>query len=257
MFIDFIPMLRDNYCYLIYDDDGTAALIDPAEAQPALAAVNAKRLELVAILNTHHHFDHVGGNQDLLAVHPKLRVIGFGPDASRIPGLNEPVRNADTVRIGKLEGRILSVPCHTQGHIAYLFGDALFSGDTLFAAGCGRFFEGTAEDMVHALYDVILALPDETKIYCGHEYTEKNLLFAQTVEPDNPAIHQKLDDVVAKRRSGQPSLPTTLAEERTYNPFLRLESPVLQASLVSQGACAQDAGPVERMAALRRLKDSF
>jgi hydroxyacylglutathione hydrolase len=256
--IELIPVLWDNYAYLLVDEaTNEAAIIDPAEADPVLAVVRREGVKPTAILNTHHHQDHTAGNLDLLAAHPELRVVGSKADSDKIPGITHPVVTGDVVRVGALEGRVLFVPCHTRGHIAYLFGRALFSGDTLFAAGCGRFFEGTAAEMYHALTDVIGALPDDTLVYCGHEYTENNLEFAKTLEPNNAALLRKLEAVKSLRADGQPSIPTTLGEERTYNPFLRTHALDLVAAVARAVPGVDAADPVRVLAAVRALKDDF
>lgn len=253
-----VPVLSDNYAYLLIDDASkTAAVVDPSEAEPVLAAAAREGVALIAVLNTHHHFDHTGGNVELAAARPGLEIIGFEPDRDRIPGITRGVREGERVRVGALEGRVLFVPCHTTGHVAFVFGEALFSGDTLFAAGCGRFFEGTAKEMYRALYEVLGALPGETLLYCGHEYTEKNLRFASALEPNNPEVKRKLEAVVRLREKGLPSVPTTLAEERTYNPFLRVGSPELAAGVAQRMPEANLRDPVQVLAAVRALKDNF
>lgn len=253
-----VPLLRDNYGWLLIDEaSGVAAIVDPAEAAPVLAAAEREGVALAAILNTHHHWDHTGGNLELLAALPALEVVGWAEDAARIPGITRAVGEGDEVRVGGLVGRVLPVPCHTSGHVAYLFGDALFSGDTLFAGGCGRFFEGTAAQMYRALYEVLGPLPEDTRIFCGHEYTEGNLRFAQSLEPESPAVREKLAEVKRLRAEGRPTVPTTLGEERGYNPFLRVAAPELQAA-VRRARPEVDLGdPVAILGALRSLKDSF
>jgi hydroxyacylglutathione hydrolase len=253
-----VPVLEDNYAYLVIDQwSGQAAIVDPAEAEPVLEAVRREKVELTAILNTHHHYDHTGGNIALLHARPFLTVIGSAAESGKIPGLTLSVKDGDTVRIGGLEGRVLFVPCHTQGHVAYAFDRALFSGDTMFAAGCGRFFEGTAAEMYHALYEVIGKLPDDTLIYCGHEYTENNLAFAETLEPNNLALKKKLAEVHALREQERPTIPTTLGEERTYNPFLRVFSEELIRSVARERPEVDAKDPVSILAAVRALKDEF
>jgi hydroxyacylglutathione hydrolase len=253
-----IPQLADNYAYLLADPDvGKAAIIDPAEIEPIVRATEARGLRLIAILNTHHHADHTGANRALVERLPGLEVIGSRADAERIPGLTRAVGDGDRIQIGGLQGEALFVPCHTRGHVAYRFGRALFTGDTLFAAGCGRFFEGSAADMHRALIEVIGALPDDTLIYAGHEYTEKNLRFALTVEPDNPAITAKLAEVLELRRQGRPTLPTTLGAERSYNPFLRPSAPGILAALSTAEPGVDPGDPIAVIGALRRLKDRF
>lgn len=253
-----VPMLQDNYGWLVVDEASKrAAIVDPAEPEPVLAAVAREGVALVAVLATHHHFDHVGGVEALCDHVPGLEVYGWGADAERIPRLTRPLAAGDAIAIGALRGRVVAVPCHTRGHVAYLFDDALFSGDTLFAAGCGRFFEGTARDMYHALYDVLGALPDATRVYCGHEYTSKNLEFAASLEPTNAAIATKAAEVRDLRAGSLPSVPTTLGEERTYNPFLRVSSPELVASVAARRPGVDLADPIAVLAAVRALKDDF
>jgi hydroxyacylglutathione hydrolase len=253
-----IPLLADNYGYLLIDEaTNEAAVIDPAEAEPVLARAGEEKVDLIAILNTHHHYDHTGGNLDLLRAKPELKVIGSREDGDKIPGITHSVGDGDAVAIGSLEGRVLFIPCHTRGHVAFHFGRALFTGDTLFAAGCGRFFEGTARDMYRALYDRLLGLPDDTLIYCGHEYTETNLEFAETLEPKNAALKAKLAEARALSRSDRPTIPTTLGEERTYNPFLRVRSAELRSSVARMRPDIDLDDPISVLSAVRSLKDEF
>lgn len=225
-----IPQLMDNYAYLVIDlATGDAGVVDCAEAGPVLAAVARERVHLTAILPTHHHYDHVGGNEALLAARPELTVYGFD---ERIPGLTRRVRDGDRLRLGGQEARVIFIPAHTTGHIAYYFEQArsVFTGDTLFAGGCGRLFEGDAAMMIHSL-SKLLALPDDTRVYFGHEYTEKNLRFALTLEPNNAELRQKHAWAVEQNRRNLPTTPTTLASEKNTNPFLRWRSPELRATL--------------------------
>ncbi len=256
MKITIVEQLMDNYAYLITDgESGKAAIIDPAEADKVMKAVEREGLELVAILNTHHHWDHTGGNEDLVAAQPNLRVIGFAPDAERIPKITEPVDEGDTVEIEGLQGVVMSVPCHTTGHVAYRFGDALFSGDTLFAAGCGKFFEGTAADMHKALIKVIGGLPGDTKIYCGHEYTLSNLKFAKHIDPNNPAVDEMIAIAEQCAKEQRPTIPTTIDQERTYNPFMRPDAEGIKAA-VARGMPGLDVDdPVLVLGTLRKMKD--
>jgi hydroxyacylglutathione hydrolase len=220
----------DNYAYLVLDEaTGEAGVVDCAEAPPVLAAVGRERVRLTAILPTHHHFDHVGGNEDLLAAHPELTVYGFD---ERIPGLTRKVQDGDLLRLGNQEARVIFIPAHTTGHIAYYFERArsAFTGDTLFAGGCGRLFEGDAAMMIRSL-SKLLALPEETKIYFGHEYTEKNLRFALTLEPQNAELKQKHAWALEQNRKNLPTTPTTIASEKNTNPFLRWRSHELRATL--------------------------
>ncbi len=252
MSIHVLPQLRDNYAYLVVSD-GQAAVVDPAEAELVIDAVEALGVPLVAIWNTHHHFDHTGGNEVLAQHYPGIQIVGPAKESSQIPGLTRAVQAGDLVALGDKAARVLDVGCHTRGHLAYAWQGALFSGDTLFAAGCGRFFEGTADDMYRALYQVLAQLPDETLLYCGHEYTENNLLFAASLEPEHPAVLRKLEQVRRLRAQGEPSVPTTLGEERAYNPFLRVHEASLQHAVRTRRP--EVAGPVATLAALRALKD--
>ncbi len=250
-----IPLLRDNYGYLlICEKSREAAIIDPSEAEPVLKRVEQENVKLKAILNTHHHRDHTGGNEGILAQH-NLEVYGHKSDGARIFGLTQGVDEGDEIKIGELSGRVLFVPGHTTGHIAYLFGNNLFSGDTLFTAGCGRLFEGTAEQM-HGSLIKLMVLPDDTKVYCGHEYTENNLRFAVTLEPKNHKLVSRFERVQGLRTRGAPTVPATLEEEKQTNPFLRWDSKELQASLKSQAPDSR-LDPVSVFAKVRQLKDSF
>jgi hydroxyacylglutathione hydrolase len=254
-----VPQLADNYAYLVIDAGSRqAGVVDCAEAGPVLAEVGRRSVELVAVLATHHHFDHVGGNADLLAARPTLRVYGSAGDAPRIPGINHRVQDGDPVEIGALRGRVIMIPAHTSGHVAYHFPAerAVFTGDTLFAGGCGRLFEGDAAEMMRSL-GRLAALPDDTRVYCGHEYTEKNLRFAAMLEPGNGPLAEKLRRVQALRRDGKFTVPSTIGEEKVTNPFLRVESPELIASVRER---VRDVPPGDRVAlfaAVRGLKDRF
>ena len=225
-----IPQLMDNYAYLVVDPDtGQAAIVDCAEAEPVLRTIAQERVTLTAVLPTHHHFDHVGGNLDLLAAQPGLAVYGVD---QRIPGLTQAVRDGDHVRVGSLDARVIFIPAHTTGHIAYYFSGqhAVFTGDTLFAGGCGRLFEGDAAMMIRSL-SKLSALPDDTDVYFGHEYTEKNLRFALTLEPHNAALEKKHAWAQAQNRQGGTTTPTTIASEKATNPFLRWDSAELRQTL--------------------------
>jgi hydroxyacylglutathione hydrolase len=254
-----VPQLLDNYAYLVIDPaTHEAAVVDCAEASPVLAEVKRRGIRLTTVLATHHHFDHVGGNNDLRAALPDLRIFGSAEDAPRIPGITNPVHDGDSVSVGKLAGRIIFIPAHTSGHVAYYFPNskAVFTGDTLFAAGCGRLFEGDAKQMMSSLQRLAV-LPDDTRVYCGHEYTQKNLEFAATLEPSNRAVSEKLQAVRVRRGRGEPTVPSTIAEEKATNPFLRTSSPELAASVRAKvpGLAAGD--PVALFAATRALKDRF
>jgi hydroxyacylglutathione hydrolase len=251
MRIEQIPILADNYAYLIHDDEaGTVLAVDPAEPTPVLAAIAESGSTLTHILCTHHHWDHAGGNRGMLDVWPDAQVVGSGEDAEKIEGISLRVAHKETRTFGGLNARILAVPCHTRGHVAYLFEDALFCGDTLFVAGCGRFFEGNAREMHEALNGILGSLPGETRVYCGHEYTVSNLAFALHIEPHNDAARAKMAWARKRREEGRSTVPSTLAEEKTYNPFMRVDEADVQRACSSQDS-------VEVMARLRELKNDF
>ena len=250
-----IPLLRDNYGYLIVcQKTNRAAIVDPSEPTPVLRRIEEETVKLTAILNTHHHRDHTGGNEGLLAGNA-LEVYGHKSDEARIPGLTHGVDEGDEISVGELRGKVLFIPGHTTGHIAYLFENNLFCGDTLFTAGCGRLFEGTAEQM-HASLKKLMALPDETKVYCGHEYTENNLRFAITLEPKNHKLVSRFERVQALRGRGASTVPATIEEEKQTNPFLRWDSREIQATLKARTPDLR-MDPVSVFAQIRKLKDAF
>lgn len=252
-----IPCLQDNFAYLIIcTQTNDAAVVDPAEATPVLNTIRKTGTNPVGILNTHHHWDHVGGNEELLKKFPRLRVYGHASDKGRIPGQNVSLEEGDLVEIGNLQGHITHNPGHTSGAITYYFENTAFTGDTLFAAGCGRLFEGTPQQMYQSLNEKIGGNPLSTNIYFGHEYTGKNLRFAQSVEPGNPYIHQKLNDVREIRRTGKFTTPSTLEAEYQTNPFMRCDSPEIQAT-VQKHDPKNDLSPVSVFRVLRQLKDRF
>ncbi|MBX3024891.1 hydroxyacylglutathione hydrolase [bacterium] len=250
-----VPQLSDNYAYLVIDErTQQAGIVDCAEAPPVLQAVARERVTLTAILPTHHHYDHVGGNEALLQAIPGLAVYGVD---DRIPGLTQRVQDGDTIALGSLSARVVFIPAHTTGHIAYYFPDerAVFTGDTLFAGGCGRLFEGDAAMMIGSL-SKLLVLPDDTRVYFGHEYTEKNLRFARTLEPENAALREKHAWSEAQMRAGATTTPTTIGSEKATNPFLRWTSPELRATLRARFP-ELPMTDVEVFARTRALKDSF
>ena len=250
-----IPLLRDNYGYLVVcETTGEAAVVDPSEGEPVLRRAEKEKVRLKAILNTHHHRDHTGGNPFLLERLP-LEVYGHKVDQDRIPGMTHPLEDGDEITIGEIKAKVLFIPGHTRGHVAYLFGNKLFCGDTLFVAGCGRLFEGTAEQMLDSL-SRLKALPGDTLVYCGHEYTEKNLQFALTVEPNNPKLAEKMQKVRALRANGVSTVPSTMAEEWETNPFFRWDSEEIRGS-VRKNAPGISLDPVSVFAEVRRLKDQF
>jgi len=247
--VERIPTWKDNYTYLlICEETREAAVVDAPELEPVLRRVEETGARVVKILSTHHHPDHSMANP-ALAEHFAAPVLGHASDRDRLPGFTTGLEEGDSVALGRHVARILHIPAHTRGHIAYVFDEAqaLFCGDTLFAAGCGRLFEGTPE-MMWAAMQKLAALPDTMRVFCGHEYTESNLAFAAHIEPDNLAVQWKLERVREVRAKTAPdwhdatsaemTVPSTLAEERATNPFLR----------------AADAAELGRR---RSLKDSF
>jgi hydroxyacylglutathione hydrolase len=253
-----VPQLSDNYAYLVVDDTSKeCGVVDCAEADKVLAAVKQHGLKLVAVLPTHYHFDHVGGNEDIVRAVPGLRVYGARGENGRIPAQTNEVDDGSTAEIGSLKGRVIGIPAHTNGHIAYYFPqlNAVFTGDTLFVAGCGRVFEGKAQTMVDSLAK-LAGLPDSTQVYCGHEYTEKNLRFALTLEPSNQVLKSKHDWAVKARAEGKYTIPSTIGEEKQINPFLRTDNDELRANLKKiDPSLANDR--VAIFAKTRELKDRF
>jgi hydroxyacylglutathione hydrolase len=222
------PCLKDNFGVLIHDPaSGATASIDAPEAAPVEAALQKTGWKLTDILVTHHHADHTQGIGALKADH-KCRVVAPRAEAARIAHVDETVGEGDTVRVGALAGRVIDTPGHTAGHISYFFpADKLaFVGDTLFSIGCGRVIEGTPEMMWHSLLK-LRALPDDTRFYCGHEYTQANIRFAKTVEPDNKALAARAVEADKELAAGQPTIPATIGAEKAANPFLRADDPAL------------------------------
>lgn len=253
LIVEQIPVLKDNYIYLLREpEQGAVAVVDPAVAGPVQERLGAHGWRLTHILNTHHHGDHTGANLELKAS-TGCTIVGPRADHARIPGIEVMVGDGDRFALGAAEAQVFDVPGHTSGHIAFWFpeSEALFCGDTLFALGCGRLFEGTPAQMWASL-GKLRRLPDPTRVYCAHEYTESNARFALTVEPGNPALVARAAAVKAARAQGQPTVPSTMGEERATNPFLRADVEGIGAGLVA-GAC----DPVAVFAAIRRAKDSF
>ena len=247
------PCRKDNYGFLVHDaESGLTAVVDTPEVAPIERALAETGWKLSHILNTHHHNDHAGGNLELKAA-TGCTVIGPRADADRIPGIDEGVGDGDMVELGKHRARVYDTPGHTKGHICFYFEDdgIAFVGDTLFALGCGRLFEGTPAQMWHSLskFD---AWPDDTRVYCAHEYTQANARFALTVEPGNRALRDRAADIDRLRANGTPTVPTTMGLERATNPFLRPDSPDLQRTIGLEGADV-----VEVFAKTRALKDAF
>ena len=253
--IQAIPALNDNYIWFIEDTDTRRVLIvDPGDAEPAINAIKQQQLIPAALLITHHHHDHIDGINQLVELYD---IPVYGPKIATIPSVTHPLTANDTLIIDSTFPAItiLDISGHTAVHIAFLFDDCLFCGDTLFGAGCGRLLGGTAEQLFHSLQK-IAQLPTRTQIYCAHEYTQANLYFAQVVEPDNPDIQQRILDTATLRQQGKPSLPSTLALELATNPFLRGDQPtVIQAAESFSGKQLTTA--VEVFTELRLWKDHF
>ncbi|XP_071438564.1 hydroxyacylglutathione hydrolase, mitochondrial isoform X2 [Hetaerina americana] len=259
MKIRILPALQDNYMYLVVDEvSKEAACVDPVEPEKVLRAVKEEGVKLTTVLTTHHHWDHAGGNKNLVKMAGgsgeavSLCVVG-GDD--RIEALTRKVVHGEEFAIGSLSIRCLSTPCHTSGHICYYVSGpnhppVVFTGDTLFIAGCGRFFEGTPKQMYTALVEILGNLPDNTQVYCGHEYTLQNLKYAQHVEPANETIQDKMSWAHSKRSKEEPTVPSTIGVEKLINPFMRVHDPAVQ----------QHAGqnePIATMGFIRTEKDSF
>jgi hydroxyacylglutathione hydrolase len=247
--IAIVPCLSDNYAYLV-KAGGACAVVDPSEPGPVTAALAARGWRLSHILNTHHHLDHTGGNLALKQATGAL-VVGPGKDAARIPGIDVGVEEASGWEFSGLAVQVLEVPAHTRGAITFVIGGNAFTGDTLFAMGCGRLFEGDPAMMWGSL-SKLMRLPDATKVYCGHEYTENNGRFALTLEPGNPALQARMNLVRAARGAGRTTMPSDMGLEKATNPFLRVASKEIRKSLVMENA-----GEVAVFGEIRRRKDSF
>lgn len=248
-----LPVLNDNYIYLIHDPvSGETAVVDPAVAQPVLDTLSLKGWTLKYIFNTHHHWDHVGANLELKEK-KECQILASEADQARIPGIDKGLKQGDEIKLGNQVAKVIATPGHTFGHIVYHFPDsnALFCGDTLFSMGCGRLFEGTAEQMWHSLQQ-LKALPKETHIYCAHEYTQANGKFALSIEPKNQQLQQRIQQVKQLREHNKPTVPSTLEQELATNPFLRENQPEIQQSIQMTG---QPISEVFRK--IRELKDNF
>ncbi|XP_020229114.1 hydroxyacylglutathione hydrolase cytoplasmic isoform X1 [Cajanus cajan] len=251
-----VPCLQDSYSYLIVDESSReGAVVDPVEPEKVLEAANSHGVNLKLVLTSHRHGDHAGGNEKIKQLVPGIKVYGGSVD--NVKGCTDKVQNGDKVSLGA-DVNILSLhtPCHTKGHISYYVTGkedeqpAVFTGDTLFIAGCGKFFEGTAEQMYQSLCVTLGSLPKSTRVYCGHEYAEKNLQFALTIEPDNSRIQQKLTWAQNQKQAGLPTIPSTIEEEMETNPFMRVDLPALQEKI----GCKS---PIEALRELRKVKDKW
>lgn len=245
-----VPCLSDNYAYLVKAGDAVA-VVDPSEPGPVTAALGTRGWRLSHILNTHHHLDHTGGNLALKQA-TGARVVGPAKDAARIPGIDVGVEEASGWEFGGLSVQVLEVPAHTRGAISFVIGGNAFTGDTLFAMGCGRLFEGDPAMMWNSL-SKLMRLPDATRVWCGHEYTENNGRFALTLEPGNQALQARMVDVrMARAEGGKITMPSDMGLEKATNPFLRVASPEIRKSLGMEKA-----GDVAVFGEIRRRKDSF
>ena len=255
--LEIVPVsaFRDNYIWTLRSPGGrSAVVVDPGDAGPVHAHLARENLDLSAILVTHHHPDHVGGVAELAAKH---EVPVYGPRGEPIPAMTHAVGGGDTVTLAAIGAsfEVIDIPGHTRAHVAYYGAGALFCGDTLFACGCGRLFEGTAEQM-YASLEKLKALPDDTRVYCGHEYTLANIGFARAVEPANPALAKREERDRRLRESGRPTLPSTLGEEKLTNPFLRCAEPAVVES-ANKYLGARIADPVRVFSAIRDWKNEF
>ncbi len=248
-----IPCLSDNYAFLCRDQaTGIVALVDAPEAAPIKAALSEKGWGLDLILLTHHHYDHIDGVPELLDAYGS-KVIGAQADAHRLPPLDIALAEGDAVRIGDTNGTTIDVSGHTVGHVAFYFptANAVFTADSLMALGCGRLFEGTPDMMWESL-SKLAALPDDTIVYSGHEYTAGNAKFALTIEPDNPALQARSKEIIDKRTMGIATVPSRLADEKVTNPFLRAHLPEVKSAIGMA-----DASDVALFAEIRKRKDNF
>jgi hydroxyacylglutathione hydrolase len=253
--ISTVPTQSDNYTYLVRRaGQAVAVVVDPGEGASVIRALDALGVTAAAVLCTHHHRDHIEGLGALLERFGELPVYAHEADRGRVPHASHHLSHGQTFRVAELDFSALHVPGHTRGALAYLHEGSVFTGDTLFVAGCGRLFEGSAEQMYGSLNLTLAALPAATAVYCGHEYTQKNLAFALEMEPSNGAVREKAERVSDMRRRGEPSVPSTLGEELSTNPFLRCQSPEIVARLADRLGAAD---PVSVFAALRAAKDTY
>ena len=253
MNIDIIPCLNDNYSYLIHEESSNAVvIIDPSEFTPCDKIISQKYKKLDYILNTHHHFDHVGGNKELKKKY-NAKIFGFENDKNRIPNIDKLLKDNQEFKIGNLNFKTLFIPGHTIGHIAFYLKkeQIVFTGDTLFSMGCGRVFEGTYEQMFNSL-NKLKSLPENTKVYCGHEYTYKNLEFCLKFNPNNNLLKKKKEIVEVKVRDAKPTVPSTISDEIKMNVFLRYNDPDVKKALNLKRA-----SDFEIFSKLRDLKDNF
>lgn len=256
--VEILPAFTDNYIFVVSDADlGLAMVVDPGDANVVLKYLKAKDLHLALILNTHHHKDHIGGNDKLVHEYG-APVIGPAAEMSRIGEMARGVRHNDVVTFSTLHGKVIETHGHTSGHISFYFPEikALFCGDTMFSLGCGRLFEGTAAEMWKSL-TALRALPSDTSVYCAHEYTESNSKFALAVDKNNEALKNRIAEVTTLRKQGKPTIPSLLETEKATNPFLRADDPEFQKALGKVGLAAQGTDPAAIFGSLRAAKDRF
>lgn len=246
-----IPAFNDNYIWLIENSDRRCAVVDPGDAKPVLDYLKEHNLSLEAILITHHHNDHIGGIPELVRQYPEVDVVG--PANEPVPTLTHPVEAGDQIELFDEVFFVLGLEGHTLGHIGYVGDSKLFCGDVLFSAGCGRVFEGTMEQM-HTSLSKLLALPEETEVFCAHEYTTSNVAFALAVEPDNEQLHQYRDEVNRLRAQKKPTLPSTIRREKWINPFLRTGEPSVIRSVMNR---TSQSDSLSIFTALREWKNEF
>ncbi len=256
-----VPQLKDNYAYVLHCPvEGVAAVVDCSEPPAVLEVIQGLGARLVALWATHHHWDHIGGHEELLERDSGLQVLGSAYDLEngRVPGQTRGLQDGEEARIGRHSARALHVPAHTLGHVAYYFEDAkaLFCGDTLFGAGCGRLFEGTPEMMHRALNEVLGKLPGDTRVFCGHEYTESNLRFALHVDGENPAVRARMEQTQRARAQGESTVPSRVDLERETNPFMRVGEPAIQDAARRHGVEEVD-DPAQVLGAIRAMKNAF
>ena len=253
MKIEIIPCLNDNYSYLIHDEiSNTVAIVDPSEFIPCDTIISKNYKKLDFILNTHHHYDHVGGNEELKKKY-NSKVLGFENDKNRIPQIDTVLKDNQEFKIGTLNFTTIFIPGHTRGHVAFYFKKerVVFSGDTLFSLGCGRVFEGTYKQMFKSL-NKLKNLPGETKVYCGHEYTFKNLEFCLKFNPNNDFLKKKKDDIKLSLKNKKPTIPSTIADEIKANIFFRVNDPDIKKAIN-----LENSPDIEIFTKLRDLKDNF
>ncbi|CEG41560.1 hydroxyacylglutathione hydrolase [Plasmopara halstedii] len=255
MQVEIIPVLSDNFAYLLIDTTThVAAAVDPVDAKKVFMRAKELKVTISMILTTHSHWDHAGGNQELvnlISTHDNRQILVFGGPGNAVEAQTQTVTTEDSITLGTLNVKVYYTPCHTRDHVLYHCQDALFTGDTLFIAGCGRFFSGSPDEMHYALNKVVAKLPKETKIYCGHEYTASNLRFAVHVEPQNEEVRKKLAWAIEKTKAGEVTVPSTVEEELATNPFMR----VMESSV--QDFAKGEKDPVKVIGLIRAAKDSF